>query len=74
VTPDCRCKVAGGNGHLQQSDPMASRAPDRAPNYLVPTTGLSGVPQRSSSFSPMASFELEPINTPSNQPFEGVGA
>jgi hypothetical protein len=45
-----------------------------APDCLVPTTGLSGVPQRAATFSPTTIFELGPIYTSPNQPFDGVGA
>jgi hypothetical protein len=38
-------------------------APDMLQCAVRCTTGLSGVPQRSSSFSPTASLELGPINT-----------
>jgi hypothetical protein len=43
-----RCKAAHANSHVQLTDPTASGAPD----YSVPTTRLSGVPQISSNFSP----------------------
>jgi hypothetical protein len=65
-----RCKAARANGHLQPTNPMGSGRPD----CLVPTTKLSGVLQRSNNFSSMASFELEPIYTPPNRSFEGLGA
>jgi hypothetical protein len=39
-----RCKADSTNGHL--TDPTASDTPDRARDCLMPTTGLSGVPQR----------------------------
>jgi hypothetical protein len=67
-----RCKANSANGHLL--DPTASGAPDRSLDCLVPTTGLPSVPQRSNNFSPTTSFELEPIYTPPNWPFGGVGA
>jgi hypothetical protein len=43
-----RCKANSANGHLR--DPTASGALDMAPDCLVPTTGLSGVPQRVAAF------------------------
>jgi hypothetical protein len=69
-----RSKAARGNGHMQQSNPTASAAPDRAPDCPVPTSGPSSVPQRSNNFSPTASFELGPIYTSPSRAFEGAGA
>jgi hypothetical protein len=69
-----RCKAAHANGHMPASDPTTSGASDRAPDCPVPTTGLSYMPQRSSSFSPTVSFVLGPIYTSPNRPFEGVEA
>jgi hypothetical protein len=53
---------------------MASGALDRAPDYPVPTTGLSGVPQRAATLPPTTIIELGSINISPNQTFEGVGA
>jgi hypothetical protein len=64
------CKADSVNGDLPTLDPTTSGAPDRP----VLTTGLSGVSQRSNNISPTTSFELGPIYTSPNRPFEGVGA
>jgi hypothetical protein len=44
------CKADSANDHLQLTDPTASGARDRAPGCIVPTTGVSGVPQRAVAF------------------------
>jgi hypothetical protein len=62
------------NANDRLTDPTASGAPDKAPDYLVPTIGLSGVPRRAATFPPMAIIVLGPINTSPNRPFGGVGA
>jgi hypothetical protein len=69
-----RCKVDVRQWSHAMMNPRASGGRDRAPDCPVTTTRLSGVPQRSSNFSPMASLELGPIYTSPNRPFEGVGA
>jgi hypothetical protein len=43
-----QCKADNANGHLPH--PTSSGAPDMAPDCLVPTTRLSGVPQTATSF------------------------
>jgi hypothetical protein len=65
------CKADSANDHMQLIDTMASGAPDRAQDCMVPTTGLSGVPQRIVAFVQRLylSWGLYP-----NRPFEGVGA
>jgi hypothetical protein len=60
-------KVDSANGRL--TDPTASGALDRAPDYPVLITGLSSVPQRSCSFSPTDIIELGSIYTSPNRPF-----
>jgi hypothetical protein len=65
-------KADSANGRL--TDPTASGTPDRALDCPVPTSGLSGVPQRAAAFPPMVIIELGPIYTSPNRPFEGVGA
>jgi hypothetical protein len=66
-------KACSANGHLLCQIQWLG-APDKG-------TGLSGAYHRTvrcaietSSFSLTARFELGPIYTPHNQPFEGVGA
>jgi hypothetical protein len=60
--------------HLQHKwSPTVSDPTARCTGLSGASTGLSGVLQ-SSNFSPTARIELEPIYTPPNQPFQGVGA